>query len=180
MPVASITAPVGRIAITWSSHKGFAVHRIHLPGGDGPADTGHRSVEARRFLAVLADPERRSRDPWSWRCCVREPLTPFARRVAEALRERVPAGAAVGYGDLAALIRRPHAARAVAAVMAANRFPLVVPCHRVVAAGGRLGGFQRGVFGALARKRALLAEEGVRLDRDRVIPRRAVDDACAA
>src|SRR2546421_2718273 len=61
--------------------------------------------------------------------------TPFQLALAEALR-RVPRGEVVTYGELAALAGRPGAQRAAGSFCAANRFPVVVPCHRVVAAGG--------------------------------------------
>lgn len=67
-------------------------------------------------------------------------LTPFGKRIVQACR-RIPAGQTRGYGELAAESGSPGAARAVGQVMARNRYPLVVPCHRVVAAGGRIGGF---------------------------------------
>jgi len=69
-------------------------------------------------------------------------LTPFARRVTAACR-RIPWGEVRTYGQLAAVCGSPDAARAVGRVMAANRYPLIVPCHRVLAAGGRLGGYSR-------------------------------------
>jgi methylated-DNA-[protein]-cysteine S-methyltransferase len=56
----------------------------------------------------------------------------------------------------------PKAARAAAAVMRHNRFPLIVPCHRVVAAGFKLGGFMGATSGAPVRlKQKLLSHEGV-------------------
>lgn len=61
--------------------------------------------------------------------------TPFQVAVVEALRA-VPWGEVVTYGELAALAGHPNAQRAAGSVCAHNRFPLVVPCHRVVAAGG--------------------------------------------
>jgi methylated-DNA-[protein]-cysteine S-methyltransferase len=67
-------------------------------------------------------------------------LTPFGKRIVKACR-RIPAGQTRGYGELAAESGSPGAARAVGQVMARNRYPLVVPCHRVLAAGGRIGGF---------------------------------------
>ena len=67
-------------------------------------------------------------------------LTVFGRRVVAACR-RIPWGQTRSYGHLARQAGSPGAARAVGQVMAHNRFPLVVPCHRVLAAGGRLGGF---------------------------------------
>ena len=67
-------------------------------------------------------------------------LTPFQRRVVAACRA-IPYGKVKSYGEVAALAGSPGAARAVGQVMASNRLPLIVPCHRVVAAGGGLGGF---------------------------------------
>src|ERR671930_339553 len=61
--------------------------------------------------------------------------TPFQRAVAEALR-RVPRGEVVTYGELAALAGHPGAQRAAGTFCAHNRFPVVVPCHRVVSAAG--------------------------------------------
>jgi len=64
-----------------------------------------------------------------------EGYTDFQRAVVETLR-RVPFGEVVTYGELAALAGYPNAQRAAGSVCAHNRFPLVVPCHRVVAASG--------------------------------------------
>lgn len=67
-------------------------------------------------------------------------LTPFGRRVIRACRA-IGWGGVRTYGALAATAGADGAARAVGQVMAGNRTPLVVPCHRVVASGGGLGGF---------------------------------------
>jgi O-6-methylguanine DNA methyltransferase len=80
--------------------------------------------------------------------------TPFQRAVWEALLA-IPYGETRTYGDVARAIGRPGAVRAVGAANGANPVPLVVPCHRVVAAGGRLGGFG----GGLPLKARLLALE---------------------
>ena len=80
--------------------------------------------------------------------------TPFQRRVWEALLA-IPYGETRTYGQVAGAIGRPGALRAVGAANGANPVPLVVPCHRVVAAGGRLGGFG----GGLPLKARLLALE---------------------
>jgi len=84
--------------------------------------------------------------------------TPFQEALATALRA-VPRGEVVSYGELAALAGNPGAARAAGTFCAQNRFMLIVPCHRVVAASG-LGGY--GSAGT-ATKRRLLALEGVAL-----------------
>lgn len=82
-------------------------------------------------------------------------LTPFTRRVLNAVR-RIPAGRVATYGDIAAVAGRPGAARAVGTIMR-QCTSRDVPCHRVVAAAGRLGGFGS----APGLKRALLEAEGV-------------------
>jgi AraC family transcriptional regulator of adaptative response/methylated-DNA-[protein]-cysteine methyltransferase len=80
--------------------------------------------------------------------------TAFQLRVWNALRE-IPAGETRSYGEVAAAIGRPGAARAVARACAGNRTALVVPCHRVVPAAGGVGGYRWGE----ERKRALLERE---------------------
>jgi methylated-DNA-[protein]-cysteine S-methyltransferase len=79
----------------------------------------------------------------------------FHRAVLEELRH-VPYGRTATYGGLAARVGRPKAARAVGGACNRNPVPIVVPCHRVVGAGGSLVGYA----GGLDRKRALLALEG--------------------
>ncbi|MFO0905504.1 MAG: methylated-DNA--[protein]-cysteine S-methyltransferase [Pirellulales bacterium] len=81
---------------------------------------------------------------------------PFARRVLEACR-RIPIGETLTYTELARLAGSPGAARAAGNTMARNRFPLVVPCHRVVGARGALGGYS--APSGLTMKRRLLAAE---------------------
>ncbi|MEK7100621.1 MAG: MGMT family protein [Patescibacteria group bacterium] len=80
----------------------------------------------------------------------------FADSVREAVRQ-IPKGETRTYGEVAAAIGRPGAARAVGTVMRDNYDP-TVPCHRVVLAGGKLGQYNRG---GPEKKRALLRAEGV-------------------
>ena len=82
------------------------------------------------------------------------PGTPFQHQVWAALAA-LPYGQVTTYGALAAQLGRPHAARAVGAACGANPVPLVVPCHRVVASTGGLGGY----LGGLAAKQYLLQLE---------------------
>lgn len=81
--------------------------------------------------------------------------TGFRRLVLERLHADVGYGQTVSYLDLARMVGNPSATRAVGTAMATNPIPIVVPCHRVVASGGELGGFG----GGLAAKRTLLALE---------------------
>ena len=78
----------------------------------------------------------------------------FQSRVIAVVR-RIPRGRVATYGDVAALAGRPRAWRAVGTIMRTCRLPSV-PCHRVVGAGGRLGGYSDPL-----RKRRLLQEEGI-------------------
>jgi methylated-DNA-[protein]-cysteine S-methyltransferase len=80
--------------------------------------------------------------------------------VLDTLVRDVPWGETVSYGELAGMAGRPRAARGVGRVMATNPLPFVIPCHRVLAAGGRIGGYGSG-SNAIDLKRALLAREGV-------------------
>lgn len=85
-------------------------------------------------------------------------LAPFTVAVLAELA-KVPFGETTTYGALAARVGRPRAARAVGTVMNRNRIPIVLPCHRVVGAGGNLVGYA----GGLERKTALLELEGALL-----------------
>lgn len=94
--------------------------------------------------------------------------TPFTRRVLHVLR-RIPAGRVATYGDVAALAGRPGAARAVGQIMRRADEP-GLPYHRVVAAGGRVGGFGR----SPQLKVQLLTAEGLIVRRGRILEFRHV------
>ena len=87
---------------------------------------------------------------------------PFTTRVLSVVR-RIPPGRVASYGEVAAMAGRPRAARAVGNIMRTCKTP-GIPCHRVIAAGGRLGGYG----GSEMMKRALLAAEGVTVSGSRV------------
>jgi methylated-DNA-[protein]-cysteine S-methyltransferase len=87
-------------------------------------------------------------------------VSSFRRHVYEALRE-VPRGRVVDYGELASAAGAAGAARAVGQAMARNPLPLFVPCHRVVAASGHIGGFS--APGGTTTKRRLLELEATPL-----------------
>ncbi|RBM19665.1 methylated-DNA--[protein]-cysteine S-methyltransferase [Streptomyces sp. PT12] len=95
---------------------------------------------------------RRFTTPLDWSL-----VSGFTERVLRELAASVPFGGVVGYGELADRVGDRDAARAVGAAMGANPLPVVVPCHRVVAADGGIGGFG----GGLETKRRLLELEGV-------------------
>lgn len=89
---------------------------------------------------------------------------PFQRKVLRHLHA-LPFGRVLTYGELAARSGSPGAARAVGTTMAANPLAIVIPCHRVVAASGGLGGYSAG----LSRKKKLLFHEGVQPTRPSLI-----------
>jgi methylated-DNA-[protein]-cysteine S-methyltransferase len=106
-------------------------------------------VSARQIAEYLAGKRRRFDLPIDYSLADR-----FALRVLRALAE-IGYGETTSYGALATRAGSPGAARAVGAVMRKNPLPLIVPCHRVLAAGGALGGFT----GGLEIKRQLLELE---------------------
>ena len=86
----------------------------------------------------------------------------FAAKVRSVVR-RIPHGRVATYGDVAAAAGRPRAHRAVGNIMRETR-DSTIPCHRVIAAGGKLGGYGRDLFA----KRALLLAEGILVSNGRV------------
>jgi O-6-methylguanine DNA methyltransferase len=90
-------------------------------------------------------------------------MSPFTRRVLSIVK-RIPPGRVATYGDVARLAGRARASRAVGNIMRECR-AADVPCHRVIAAGGRLGGYGSG---NLTMKRSLLRAEGILVTSTRV------------
>jgi methylated-DNA-[protein]-cysteine S-methyltransferase len=86
-----------------------------------------------------------------------ERVQPFARSVYE-LARAIPPGQVTTYGDIARRLGDSRAAQAVGEALGRNPFPIVVPCHRVVGAGTKLGGFS--APGGIRTKRRMLAIEG--------------------
>jgi methylated-DNA-[protein]-cysteine S-methyltransferase len=109
-----------------------------------------RTAELRRQLAEYFAGERREFD-----LELAPEGTPFERSVWEALRT-IPFGETRSYGEIAAAIGHPGAARAVGRANGANPIPIVVPCHRVIGSNGSLTGFG----GGLENKSRLLELEG--------------------
>ncbi|MBO7720962.1 MAG: MGMT family protein [Kiritimatiellae bacterium] len=102
-------------------------------------------------------------------------VTPFQRRVYEELM-KVPRGNVITYGELARRINC-KSPQAIGQALRVNPFAPQVPCHRVIASDGTLGGFNGRRSGPeLARKRVLLESEGVRFFPDRRVAQ-FVDDA---
>jgi methylated-DNA-[protein]-cysteine S-methyltransferase len=152
-PMARLRLPCAVLALRCD---GELVTGIEYLPPDTP-ECAPRTAFARRVCAEL----RRYVDDPSFRYTVpcRLDGTAHQRRVWRAIAAIAP-GRTTSYGELAARLR--SSARAVGGACGANPVPPIVPCHRVLAAGGRLGGFMGGhdAF-ALSVKRWLLAHEGV-------------------
>lgn len=145
-----IPSPLGELLLT--AEEG-ALTGVWFEGQHEPC--GRRDdaalVEARRQLEAWFEGRLRSFDlPLAPRG------TPFQKRVWEEIR-RIPFGATRSYGELARLLGRPSAARAVGGATGRNPLSIVVPCHRVTGSQGTLVGYG----GGLERKRFLLQLEGI-------------------
>jgi len=160
---------IGRCALAWTE-RGVAV--VQLPEADDDATRARvllRSPEARevppegealRIIAAIAAHFAGRPDPLDAVMLDYAAVPRFHRRVYDALRQVRP-GETIGYGELAARVGSPDAARAVGQAVGRNPFAIVVPCHRVLAAGGGAGGFS--AHGGVDTKRRMLALEGVTL-----------------
>lgn len=111
----------------------------------------------RGMLVQLRDYARGDRDSFEGVTLDWEEWTPFQRAILQRCY-RVPYGSTLSYAELAASAGYPRAARAAGSVMARNRLPIIIPCHRIVpSAAGRWGHFSSP--GGTATKRALLELE---------------------
>ncbi len=158
MPSATFATRFGRAYVAWTER---GVQRFLLPGGvlppgdATPVDSVQRAIDL-VILHLAGTPQAFDHVELDF-----EGVPPFHAKVYRALRQ-VPAGSTVSYMQLAALTGSPGATRAVGTAMAKNPWPLLVPCHRVLGEGGRLGGFS--APGGVATKVRLLALEGVVID----------------
>lgn len=160
---------IGHCGIAW---RGDAVTGVHLPEGsaeatrarmarrhDGateglPPAAVQRAIE--RIRALLSG----TKDDLADIVIDDASLPAFHRRVYGIARA-IPPGQTLTYGDVAKRLGEPAAARAVGHALGRNPFPVIVPCHRVLAADGRMHGFS--APGGTITKRRLLAIEGARL-----------------
>ena len=151
---AVVPAPFGAIGVRTAG--GLLQELVYLPPSHAPQDPADALAEqaAAQLARYFAEPDFRFDLPLA------TVGTGFQQRVWSAIAA-IPRGTVRTYGDIARLLA--SAPRAVGQACGANWFPLVVPCHRVIAAGG-LGGFSNSDDAAgfhLGVKRWLLAHEGV-------------------
>ena len=159
--VAEFDSPIGTLRIA-STERGLAYLGLPRSGGRGFAGWLARAAHAARREEAFAPNRDAIRQVLAYlggkRTAFDLPLdlrgTPFQRAVWQQLLA-IPYGATRSYADVARAIGSPRAVRAVGSANGANPVPIVVPCHRVIAAGGKLGGYG----GGLELKRRLLAME---------------------
>lgn len=161
---------IGHCGIAWSER---GVVSVRLP--DGSAGRTRARLHASFPEAAEAEPPRQvrqaiseivallrgeSRDLAEIRLDL-EGVPDFHRRVYEIARAIQP-GRTLTYGDVANQLGMPGSAQAVGQALGRNPFPIVVPCHRVLAAGGKMGGFS--APGGVDTKRRMLVIEGAQAD----------------
>ena len=158
-PIAPFDTELGVCAVRWSAIGIAGVElpsrltRVLPPLGDGIAVPDFVRVAIDGMAAVLAgerlDLGEIPLDDGR--------IDPFRRQVYAATRA-IPPGTTATYGEIARAIGLPSGARDVGAALSRNPFPIVVPCHRVIAANGALTGFS--AAGGLATKHRMLELEG--------------------
>ncbi len=157
--------PIGRCAVAWGER---GITAVQLPEAR-PAETRARLLRRVPDAREASPPPQVERALDAIRALMRgeasdvssvaldmDAVPPFRRRVYEAART-IPPGETRSYGEIAARLGAPGSARAVGQALGRNPFPIIVPCHRVLAAGGRPGGFS--ASGGVATKLRMLALE---------------------
>ena len=137
--IASLSGELGLRTLFIGPDQSGLVERLRNDFPDScPATTGESLVALQQLREYFAGQRRH----FDLQLDLRG-LSDFSLRILAGLRQ-IPFGETVTYGELAGRAGRPRAARAVGRVMAGNRLPLVLPCHRVVGAGGALTGYSGG------------------------------------
>ena len=151
--------------LLWTLHDGqvrferMSLRPLRGPALKGRSEESHPDVE-RLVAAVQKGPSKRDRQ-WAFKRCDFSGCSAWQQQIWMFLADNIDAGHVISYGALAEKLGRPGAARSVGSTMAKNKFPLLIPCHRVVASNGKLGGFMNGEQEGLRIKRDLLQAESV-------------------
>ncbi len=156
---------IGRCGLAWGEHGVIGIRlpeireaetRARLLKRCPDAQEGTPPAAVQQALEQIAALLRGESGDLSAISLDMEKVPPFHRRVYETTRG-IPAGATLSYGEIAAKLGMPGSARAVGQALGRNPFAIVVPCHRVLAADGKVGGFSAG--GGIATKFRLLSIE---------------------
>jgi methylated-DNA-[protein]-cysteine S-methyltransferase len=161
--------PIGTCGIAWSVH---GVTRFRLPEASRSATERRLARTARAeappppIAALIADVQRYlagARVEFSTVTVDLPDIPPFGRLVYDVARS-IGWGRTASYGDLARRIGAPGEAREVGQALSRNPIPIIIPCHRILTSGGKIGGFS--APGGTATKERLLSLEGVRVGVD--------------
>lgn len=161
MPHATFSTPLGTCAIAWND---AGLTRFLLPDPERPAG-GHTEADPPSWVCAIIERVRQhlGGDPQDF-CDVRfdfSRVPEFVRSVLRATLEIKP-GHTASYGELATVLGlSPAASRAVGSALGENPWPLLIPCHRIISATGRMTGFS--APGGVGTKVKLLALEGAQL-----------------
>ena len=173
-PLVLVEGPSGLVALTWEGGWDATARAVHARFGDAllREEGGSRAGEK---LGAWFDGDLSATDDLP----VDTGGTTFQRQVWAGLRA-IPRGEVRSYGELAVAVGHPRAARAIGGANRANPVAILIPCHRVIASDGSLGGYA-GEWGArrtpistgsgLERKLWLLRHEGVQIHEGRVVRR---------
>jgi len=161
MPHSTFSTPFGTCAVAWNE---AGLTRFLLPDPDRPSGTRPDAQPPEWVSDVIARVQRHLAGDLQDFFDLRYDFTrvpDFVRAVLHAVLQVKP-GATTSYGALASVIGQPAgASRAVGTALGSNPWPLLIPCHRVVAADGKMTGFSGP--GGVATKIKLLALEGAQL-----------------
>ncbi len=152
-PIGSLTAmvtPHGLVALAFDSDHEHVLHKkLAAVGITDTAEDRGQMAESLAWMSAYRD--GRSAEPPR---LDRRLMTPFQSQVLDTA-SRIPVGEVRTYGEVAAMVGKPRAARAVGRALATNPLPIVLPCHRVIARDGTLNGYA----GGLGHKQVLLDHE---------------------
>ncbi len=144
-----LNSPLGWLKLVASREALLEISFVDKPGED--LSPNRITTKARNQLEEYFSAERKTFDL---------PLDPqgteFQRQVWQAL-QKIPFGTTLSYKQIAEMINNPRAVRAVGLANGRNPIPIIIPCHRVIAADGQLGGYSAGLW----RKEWLLKHEGL-------------------
>ncbi|MFZ9224182.1 MAG: methylated-DNA--[protein]-cysteine S-methyltransferase [Ilumatobacteraceae bacterium] len=152
-----LRTPIGVLRVTASDRGVTNIDRVAMKSNRVARQSSQRGTSAAQRQADRAVRELReyfAGKRTRFTVPVQLEGTPFQERAWATMR-KIPYGRTMSYAEQATAMRAPRAVRAVGSANGANPVPIIVPCHRVVASNGGLGGYALG----LAMKRWLLAHE---------------------
>lgn len=135
----TLSSPIGELVL---STDGSALTGLTL-GNPPPEGAVHDRARLKPFVDEVREYLAGERQIFSFH--VDQPGTGFQKRVWQELMN-IPFGETISYGELARRIGQPTASRAVGSANGKNQIAIVVPCHRVVASGGKIGGYGGGLW----------------------------------